>query len=370
MKELHNYEKNRILQVVGALNIGGAETMLVNILRNMDKQRFQFDFAVSGNESGYYEEEIRKLGGIIYHISKRSDSIWKHYYQFYLLIKRKNYKIVHIHQQNAFFTVLQIIVARWAGAEKVITHSHSTNDWRRRSLICLHKMMRRAVNQLADVRLACGEEAAKWLYGTTKGVCIVPLPVVCSRYIFSQKQYLKLREKYGYVGKKIYVHVGRFSDVKNHRFLIEIFKNLKEMDRNSILFLIGDGELKNDIKNLVKEKKLEKDVVFWGNINDVNEKLLMADVFLFPSKYEGFPTVLLEAQASGLPCFISDIITEEVDITELVKRISLKKKAEQWAFEITKTNKYTWESREKYNQIVKEKYDVLVAIKCLMQFYA
>lgn len=369
MKELRVSEKKRILQVVGALNIGGAETMLINILRNMDRQRCQFDFVVSGNEKGYYEEEIRDLGGIIYHITKRADSIWKHYFQFYTLIKRQNYKIVHIHQQNAFFTVLQIIVAKSAGAQKVITHCHSTNDWRGRTLIFLHKMMRSVVNRLADVRLACGEEAAKWLYGTTKGVGIVPLPVDCGKYMFSQELYRELRDRYGYNGKKIYVHVGRFSDVKNHRFLIEVFERLKEKDKSSLLFLVGDGELKKDIENLVKEKKLEKDVVFWGNIGDVNVKLLMADVFLFPSKYEGFPTVLLEAQAAGLPCFISDTITKETDITELVRRISLKKNAEEWAAEITREYGSTEKDREKHNQIVKDKYDVLITVKRLMELY-
>lgn len=368
MKKLEIYEKKRILQVVGALNIGGAETMLVNVLRNMDRQRCQFDFVVSGNEKGYYEEEIQELGGVIYHVTKRADSIWKHYHQFHSLVKRQKYKIVHIHQQNAFFTVLQIIAAKRAGAEKIITHCHSTNDWRGRSLIFLHKIMRRVVNRLADVRLACGEEAAKWLYGTTKGVGIVPLPVDCSKYIFSEELYRELRDRYGYSGKKVYIHVGRFSDVKNHRFLIEIFEGIKAMNKSSVLFLIGDGELRKDMEKVVKEKRLENDVVFWGNIGDVNEKLLMADAFLFPSKYEGFPTVLLEAQAAGLPCFISDTITKETDITDLIRRISLKKNAGEWASEVIKEHRYI-EDRDKYNQIIKEKYDVLVTVEQLMKLY-
>lgn len=369
MKELENSEKKRVLQVVGALNIGGAETMLVNVLRNMDRQRWQFDFAVSGNEKGYYEEEIQELGGVIYHVTKRSDSIWKHYYQFYLLVKRQKYKIVHIHQQNAFFTVLQIIAAKRAGAERVITHCHSTNDWRGKSLIFLHKIMRRVINRLADVRLACGEEAAKWLYGTTKEVGIVPLPVDCSKYFFSAELYRELRNRYRYSGKKVYVHVGRFSEVKNHRFLIEIFEELKAINKSSVLFLIGDGELRKDIEKIVKEKSLDNDVVFWGNISNVNEKLLMADAFLFPSLYEGFPTVLLEAQAAGLPCFISDTITKEVDITNLIRRISLKKNAGEWAAEIIKAHDYIEGDRKKYNQLVKEKYDVLITVKRLMDLY-
>ena len=359
--------KKKILHIAGAFNIGGAETMLINVLRYIDKSRYHIDIAVSGSEEGFYEAEAGRLGSRIYHVPKRSESFIGHLTELNRLIKKERYDIVHINTQNAFFSGLELMAARAAGCKRIVLHCHSSNDWRSKKILFVHRLWKRYVYTHADVRLACSREAALWLFGTDKGVELFPLPVACENYLYDQDKYEQLRRSFGYEGRFIYVHVGRFVDVKNHAFLIEVFEELKKLKKESLLFLIGDGELKAEIEKQVKGKGLEEDVVFWGSIEDVYEKLMMADAFIFPSKYEGLPTVLLEAQAAGLPCFISDRISKDIDITDLITRLSIEDVPYSWALRISESGKCS--NRESYNEIVNKKHGITTAIQALTEIY-
>lgn len=360
----------RVLQSTGALNMGGAETMIMNVYREIDKSSIQFDFVVAGNETGYYENEATELGAHIHHITKRSDSLFHNLKDFYCVVKSNKYQIIHFHTQNAFLTVTQIIAARLAGARKIIVHSHSTQDWRSDILKKLHKLFRPVLNGLTTVKLSCGEEAALWLYGTNKNVQIIPNPVACDNYTYSYNQYCAFRKENGInLDATIYAHIGRFADVKNHVFLIDLFYELYYEDNNSILFLMGDGELKEAIQKKVVDLGLESNVVFWGNINDVNKKLIMADAFLFPSKYEGFPNVVLEAQAAGLPCFVSDTVTSKVAITDLVMFFSIEDNPQNICTTVRNTMTDRTSERASYNKIVREQYDVSAVTDRLKRIY-
>ena len=341
--------------------------MVVNVLEALDRNRLSFDFVIPGEELGYYEERVKKLGAKVIHIPKRSDSFWNFHREFYRTVKNGDYKIVHIHTQNAFFTRIQVVLARRAGAEKILVHSHNTMDWRKGMAFQLHMICRKWLYRHTDIRLACGKEAAEWLFGTSKGVEILPLPVKCNLLKFEEGRQKKLRKEAGLTGKTVYLHVGRFMDVKNHRFLIEIFRELHHRQPESVLLLVGDGELRPQIEKQVEEAGLKEAVRFLGNISDVPDKMILADALIFPSKYEGLPTVLLEAQASGLDCFISDSITPEIGLTERIHRLSLKQSPSCWAEEILSTKRM--KNRTADNVRVKEKYDISAVAQRLTELY-
>lgn len=348
----------RVLQCTGALNVGGAETMIMNIYRKIDKSKIQFDYLVVGNEKGYFEEEAVAMGAKVFHITPRSVSFLKNLNDFYRVVNNGKYRIVHFHTQNAFLTFIQLCVAKFAGAKIIIVHSHSTSDWRSGMLKKMHFVFRPLLSRSANIKLSCGKEAAMWLYGNDKGVRIIPLPVLCEKYKYNEEKYYNLRKEYGYDDFIIFTHTGRFYKPKNHEFLIDIFAEISKKKPNAILFLIGDGELKEQIKNKVKELHLEGKVIFWGNISDVWNKLIMSDAFLFPSLYEGFPTAVLEAQAAGLPCYISDTITPQIAETKNVKQLSLNKNAIEWCEFILSDMEHGKANRASTNKAISEKYDI------------
>lgn len=357
---------NTVLHIVGALNMGGVETMLMNIYRNLDFKKVKFDFIVNGPEIGYYEKEIDTKSSRIHHIHKRSDSWLKHMKDIYKIIKKEKYSIVHYHTENAFLAFMDLIVCKLAGAKNLIVHSHNTMDYRGGKIAQLSRLFQKPLYYLVQNRLSCGDAASKWLYGTTENVNVISLPVDCKKYRFSFKEQVFLKKKFGLEEFKIYTHVGSFSKVKNQLFLLEIFKEIYKVDNKSILFLIGGGEYEKEIKKKILRLDLKENVFMLGTINDVYNKLIMSDIFILPSLFEGFPTVLLEAQAAGLPCFVSNTVTDKIALTDSVYFYSLEKRPKEWAdFILSKRNNSIYD-REKANDIIADNYDIK---KVVNEFY-
>lgn len=357
----------RVLQGLGSLNMGGAETMVVNVLENLDRQSVMFDFVIPGAEEGMLEPRVTRLGAKVYHTPKRSESFIGSYRAFERVIRENGYKTIHLHTQNAFLTALHVFLARKAGAQTIIVHSHNTMDWRGGAMLRLHKACRKWLYRHADIRLACGTEAAEWLFGTTEGVEIFPLPVCCDQFLFDENKRETLRKQMGVENRTVYLHVGRFMDVKNHAFLIRVFEEIHRRQQDSLLMLVGDGPLRPEIEAQVRQAGLENSIVFWGNVSDVADKMIAADAMLFPSKYEGFPTVLLEAQAAGLDAFISDSITPEIALTGRIHPISLESGAQAWAETVLQTRRAPGRAAD--NAVIRAQYDVSAAAERLTQIY-
>lgn len=347
--------------------MGGAETMVVNVLENLDRRKVTFDFVIPGAEEGLLEPRVTRLGARVYHTPKRSESFWKSHRVFYRVVRDGSYRTVHLHTQNAFFTALHVWLARRAGAETIIVHSHNTMDWRGGLTLRLHKACRGWLYRHADVRLACGREAAEWLFGTTEGVEVLPLPVCCDAFRFDEARREIIRAEMGLSGKTVYLHVGRFMDVKNHAFLIRVFEEIHRRKPESALLLVGDGALRADAEKQVRDAGLTDCVFFMGNIADVADKMIAADAMIFPSKYEGFPTVLLEAQAAGLDAFVSDSITSEIALTGRIHPLALADGEKAWAEAILGTPRAA--HREEDNAVVRRKYDVSVVAQRLTRMY-
>lgn len=364
--------KIRILQCTAVLDMGGIENMIMSLYRNIDRESFAYDFVTGGGkEHYYYEDEIAALGGHVYRVPKRSISFIRHHTEFYKAVKNGNYDVLHFHSTNAYFTALEVLMARLAGVRAIIVHSHSTSDWRQKEKkhIILNHVAYIMLNALTAKRISCSKPAARWLFGGEKGVEIFPLPVKTIQYRYDKSKREQLRAEYGVSRKRVYAHAGRFSEEKNHVFLIECFRLIAEADKDAVLFLMGDGPTKSQIEAMVRYIGLDDKVTFFGNVNDMGNKLMAADIFVLPSKYEGFPTVVLEAQAAGLKCFVSDRVTDEICTTELVKQLPLEAGAGSWARELAAASLPDEEAKLHANDIIRERYDVETVAQKLEDMY-
>lgn len=369
---IKNTEPIRVLQVPWSISIGGAETMLMRMFRNINTEKVVFDFYIIKNRNKRdYAEEIVDLGGEIHIAPSYADNLILYYKTLYKTIKDNNYNIVHVHKSESTRVFLDLIVAWFAGAKIRISHSHSTSFDAGKFRIILHKFFRFMLNAVTTKRLTCGEDAAKWLYGKkNEDAQIINLPIETSNYKFSNEKRMEYRAKFGFGDELVFVHVGRFTEQKNHKKLIDIFENIIMLNQNVKLVLMGEGQLANQIVDLCKTKGISDNVIFTGNIDNVAEYLIAGDAFILPSLYEGFPTVMLEAQAAGLLCFMSDTITEAIKLTDLVHSIPLNEKDQVWAKiimgNVKRSTKY---KREKYSEIIGKDYDAKAVAKKIEDIY-
>lgn len=327
-----------VLQVVNAADRGGAETMAMNLYRNINRNEIQFGFTNHSGRKAAYDDEIIALGGEILKLPKFKGYNYHKYVAAWRRLFRENpdYKIIHIHNYNIAGIVTRI--ARKEGVPVRITHSHSTRlnmPWFKRLIfrILYHSM---TVNSTEF--FSCGENAGRFLFGKNP-FTVVPNGLDTSRFLFDIEVRQNLRKQLGVDDyTKIYGHVGSFRRPKNHTFLIDIFEKIYGRDSSARLVLIGSGELYDNVRNQVKQLDLEKNIIFLGQQSNVNQWLSTFDVFLMPSLWEGLPVSVVEAQCSGLPCVVSDVIDHDVDLTGQVKFLSLDHSAKYWADEILSIN--------------------------------
>jgi glycosyltransferase involved in cell wall biosynthesis len=317
------------------MNDGGIETWLMNIYRHIDRTKIQFDFVVhTTNRKGYYDDEIEKLGGRIVHIPEfRIANISKYKKTWEEILKRNDYKILHTHIRSTAPIYLKI--ARKYGI-KTISHAHSTSNGKF-PISLIKDMFQRNIAVYSDMRLACSSEAGNWLF-KNHSFRIIKNAIDVSLYKLNTEIRNEYRKKYDIDEDNVLIgHIGRFSYEKNHSFLLDIFVELYKRNKLFKLVLVGDGELRKGIENKIHIMGLTSSVIFTGVRSDIPKLLQMMDIFIFPSRYEGLGIALIEAQAAGLQCFISDVIPKEAIITKTVNVISLKESAIEWAERIINT---------------------------------
>lgn len=325
----------RILCIVASMNAGGAETFLMKIYREIDRSKYQMDFAVAVTEEAKYDAEIQELGGNIYHITPKTKDAFKNFSDIYKLVKKHHYKSVLRLSQHALSS-MELLAAKMAGAQICAYRSCNSRlpSGSSKSLL-LHRVFRFMPRYFANVRFAPSTEAAEFVFGekcVDKGSAVIlhngiDLNVFC----YDEDARKHVRKSLGIKEKQVVIgHIGRFSHQKNHDFLIDTFAEVKKQQPDAILMLVGNGELESAIRTKVEQKDLRDSVIFTGVRSDIPQLLSAMDILVFPSFYEGMPNVVIEAQATGLPCVISDSITKEVAITDLVSFVSLEKSQEDW----------------------------------------
>lgn len=319
----------KVLHIIGSLNIGGAENFLVNFYRNIDKNKFHFDFVVYDQPKGNnnYYNEILESGAKIYYVTTKERNIFKNVIEIKNIVKNNSYDIVWRHNSNCVGGI-DLIAAKLGGAKYTIFHSHSSKCSKKEEGI--HYLLRPIVNMFIDERYACSQVAGEWMFGKRK-FQIIYNGIDVAKFKANQLVRDSLREKYDLKNDVVIGHVGRFHPVKNHKFVVDIVKNMSGSLPNIKLVFVGGGELEDEIKKYVKKCGIDKKVLFLGDRSDVHDIMQMFDVFVFPSLFEGFGIVLVEAQAAGIPCVASSNVPSETNITSHVYYESLDEPIDDWS---------------------------------------
>ncbi|MCR6110897.1 glycosyltransferase family 1 protein [Bacillus sp. A301a_S52] len=322
--------KKRILHVTGQMNRAGTETMLMNLYRQVHNE-IQFDFISYNQNDGHYDDEIRQLGGNVIKLSHPSSIR-----ELSKAIKKHGpYDAVHAH--TLFHCGIANAAALIARVPVRVAHAHTTEEACHSFKKWLYmKSMKRLIKLFSTDFYACSERAATFLFGekTIRQKNYTYFPNVIPYLHFLQRdknEIAAFKKKWGIKSDIVIGHVGRFIEAKNHHFLLTLLAAIKRKGHSVSLLLIGEGDLKKDIEIKAKNMGLEEDVIFTGLLQDIRTPLYVMDCFVFPSRFEGLGLVLLEAQATGLPCVTSEAIQPEADIKlGLVERLSLTGSIDTW----------------------------------------
>lgn len=328
----------RVLHVLHSMNCGGAENLIMNIYRTIDREKVQFDFLVNFSGDMYFQREIDQLGGRIYRMKTLLQlTPWIYAGELRSFFKNhKEYRIVHSHLETT--TGIILACARKAGLPVRVAHAHNTRHTGTGFLSVAENTYknycRRKIRFNANALLACSEPAAKWLFREkSEEAIILKNGIDTNKFSFSSEARLYAAKLLGIAKTTtVLVHTGRFYDQKNHAFLIDIFNAYRGRNPDSLLLLIGEGPLLDDIKKRAADLGVLDSVFFLGVRDDVCSLLQRGDAFVLPSRFEGLPLALVEAQCAGLACYVSDCVSQESDLgCGLVTFLPIDCAAEKWA---------------------------------------
>lgn len=370
----------RVLHITEMLQAGGIESFIMNVYRNIDRSKVQFDFLLTRDEEEFYDEEVKTLGGrkITINVDKKKNvfvRVFLESKQLYKILKNSDYNIVHVHSGTPL-RVLYLVAAKLANVKTRIYHSHSAEVKGPHSMLKIKKQIFKCLKTLFKFVgtdfFACSEAAAEWMYPQNllknNQVKVIYNGIELDKFKFNPEVRSQYRKELGIEDNFVIGHIGRFTNQKNHDFLIDIFNELYKMDKTARLLLIGAGELEDDIHKKVERLGLSDKVLFLGVRSDVNKIMQSMDVFLLPSNYEGLPVVGVEAQAAGLQCVFSDNVTKEVAITQNTQFMSLSEPNNEWAKYISSL-KNTESKKNTSDSITRNGYNIEKTVKELESLY-
>lgn len=359
----------RVLQMIASFTRGGSQSVVMNLYRNIDRKKVQFDFIVDHTEYSGYEDEIKELGGKIFVMPTFNGTniievkkAWNNFFK-----DHQEYKILHSHSRS--YASIYLPIAKKYGV-KTIIHSHSTSNGSGiKSKI--KDLMQLPLRHQADYYMACSLDAGKWLFGNkvvnSNRFFILNNAIDAKKYTYNKSVRKEYRKEFGIKDDEcIFIQISNFIPIKNHSFSLNCFKDVLSIKPNSKFFIIGSGDENNtnNIKNIIKENNIENEVLMLGTRNDVNNLLQMADCYLMPSIYEGISLAAIEAQASGIKCLLSDKVSKDEQITNECKFLPLEKNI--WVKEMTNIS---LERKNNYDTIVNAGYDINTTAKWIEDFY-
>lgn len=357
----------RILHCLNALDNGGVEAFIMNIYRNIDRDKIQFDFLIRSEKRTHYWDEIKKMGGKIY----TTPSFPRHFISNYIstkkfLLEHREYDTIHVHA-NSLMYMCVLKLAKKLGIKNIIIHSHSTSA-KNRKFNFIHNFNKRKIEEYANIFLACSRSAGEWMFNND--FKIIHNGIDSEKFRFSNKTRNIIREELGVKDELLIGNIGRFTYAKNHKFILEIFNSFNKLYQNSKLLLVGFGELENDIRNQIKKLNLENKVIILTDRNDAYNLLNAMDVFLFPSHFEGLPISLIEAQSTGVNCVVSNIdsIIEAV-FNKNVNFLSLNSSTEIWCNSIEEISHCSFDRENGIESIKQNGYDISNTIEQLIKIY-
>ena len=318
----------RVLHIFHEMSNGGNCHFIMNYYRHMDRTKVQFDFLTSVAEPGYFDEEILKLGGKLFHAYPFSKNPLRNYRDIAGIVRENHYQIVHRHTGSAF-GYFELRAARRGGAKHLILHAHNTDVGKP----LIHHLA--LLMQIDCHRYACSRDAGEFLFGKKKAFEVIRNAVDVEKMAYAPDTRAEMRKALGIEDKLVFGHIGRMEEQKNHKRLIPLFAQLHQQRKDAALVCVGDGSLMEEVKTLAHSLGVENDVLFLGQRSDVKDVIQAFDAFLLPSLYEGFPVTLVEAQAAGLSCFVAkDAVPKETNITGNVHFIPLTDSDKAWAEQI------------------------------------
>ncbi|MDE5931637.1 MAG: glycosyltransferase family 1 protein [Lachnospiraceae bacterium] len=363
-------EPIRILHVLGGVSLGGAESRIMDLYRCIDREKIQFDFLVHQSAQGYYEEEIKMLGGRLYRVPRfRLYNIFayrKALRDFFA--KHHEFRAVHGHMTST--AAIYLPIAKKYGIPMTIAHARSAGvDQGAKGL--LTRLLRRPLPRKCDRMFACSGLAGAAVFGKKNAaagrVQVIPNAIDVRPFCFCRETRNEMRCALLFEDKFVVGHVGRFHYAKNHEYLLEVFAEIAKRQDNAVLLLLGEGERMAEMKQRAEALGIADKLFFAGNQKETWKYYQAMDFFVFPSRFEGLPGTVIEAQSAGLRWLISDTIAEETVITELTTCMSIAESPDKWAEYVLANREY--ERTDRYEQIVAAGFDVRTQAKWYEQFY-
>lgn len=362
-----------ILHIVPDIDGGGVGAVVFNYLSNMDRKGFNID--VVARDYGYKQfmhDNFTACGINIFYVTQKNKKLLQHFKEIDEIMKKKHYDVVHCHDQNWSYFYLKL--AKKNNVPVRIAHSHLTIQNNDRIKIAILNLFTPALKKIATGYFACGKEAGAYMWGwdlvNSGKVYIMKNAVNLDRFQFCENDRENIRNRMNWNDKFVIGHVGRFNEQKNHKYLIQVFRHFHDMYPNSLLALVGQGELEEDIRKSISDLQLENCVELLGVRGDVPELMSAFDLFLFPSLYEGLPVVGVEAQANGLSCIFSDTITQEVNLLDSTVFLSLEADIRDWVVAIENCVKRGSNNRELAHDRIREKgFDIKAESENLRKYY-
>lgn len=361
----------RVLQYIGALQIGGSQSFIMEMYRKVDKTKIQFDFVIFPNDKDGLKNEIESMGGIVYESPQYNGRNHRAYRKWWndFLHTHKEYKILHGHVRSV--AAIYVPIAKKHGVLTIV-HSHSTSNGKGIKAT-LKDLMQFLIRYQADYLFACSEEAGKWLFGKRAvqqdNYRFIPNAIDVRRFLFNEKVREEVRNELQLADKKVIGNLGRIVLPKNQLFLLDIMEKLVKKDVDIYLLIVGEGELLNELAKRAELLGIREKVLFAGVRNDAERIYQAMDVFVFPSLWEGLPMSLVEAQASGLHCLVSDRITKDVKLTKRIHYLSLEKGADYWAESILKALRHKRSAAKKEDLLLLKNFESDTVAKKLEDFY-
>lgn len=359
----------RVLNLFTIMDRGGAETMVMNYYRHIDRTKVQFDFLVHREQRGAYDDEIEALGGRIYRMYPIYPQNFAKYKRDIRTFFKEHpeYRIIHSHMSELGYFAFK--EAAKQGVPIRICHAHNAPHGFDMKMVMRNYFKKRMMPYLTHLFM-CGIESGRWLYGTKNEDRFIMLnnAIDAKMYSFNTSKRIQIRNQFGIQNELVVGHVGRFNPQKNHPFLMEIFAALLKKEPNALLLLVGGGNDMPKIQSKAQELGIADHIRFLGVRSDVADIMQAMDVFVFPSLYEGLPVTMVEAQASGLPCLISDKVPSECILTKgLVEVVPLSETADVWAEKILDSRNTPRTDRRL--EIAAHGFDITTEAVKLQEFY-
>lgn len=359
-------KKIKIAMVTKHFEATGISTVILNYCKALDKNKYDLSVISGVPIAQENKEECEKCGIDLISLPARHGEPLKHYFGLWKALKEKKYDIVHIHGSSSMMAI-ELIIAKLAGIKIRIAHCHSTSS----SYMKIQNRLNPLLRRMNTKAIACGKMAGEWIFGKNQFE-ILPNAFHTEIFRYNCDDRRRIREELHIEKSFVIGHIGRFNEPKNQSYLLKVFKKVAEKREDAVLLLVGTGPDFERIQEVVKNHPHKDRIILYGETSNTSAMYSAMDIFVFPSRYEGLPVVLLEAQTSGLPCIASDRVTKEVDFGDIIWE-SIDQSPDVWAGHILNLRPVRDVDRYNYfltKQEKRKEYDIDNTVNQLERIYS